>query len=166
MENQKKDFSGMFSNIVEKANKTMNSKLSKKIKINLLVWGCIVALLGVAAVIIGLYLAISQFSAIGITINVNVGAIIGGCSLFIVGGLMLGIGGQAIRAGLAIIITGIATDVLDTNVYCPVCHDKVDPNEMYCNKCGANLRANKLCECGEQNDVNDKFCRKCGKPLK
>lgn len=84
---------------------------------------------------------------------------------FIIGGIGLSISIMAVEAGFSIVVAGVASKTLDVSQYCPNCNDRVDENEIFCNTCGHNLRAKKLCDCGNQNDLNDKFCRKCGKDL-
>lgn len=79
--------------------------------------------------------------------------------------LSLTIGITLIRAGIAIIVTGEGAKFLDTAPKCPKCGDPVDQNEVYCNKCGADIRNKNKCSCGTQNDVEDVFCRSCGKKL-
>lgn len=47
---------------------------------------------------------------------------------------------------------------------CPKCGDKVDANENFCSKCGAEIY--KKCEkCETVNQAGDEFCRNCGNKL-
>lgn len=170
--NQPSQRRGMFGRIVEKANNTANSETAKKIRKHLIIWGSVAAAIGAVLFISSIVIF---FSRIVSTFNTDMSSSNFGSNfvsnivlmfvLFAVGGFILGIGVEAIRAGLAIVIAGFATKTLDVNDYCPNCKSRVDGDEIYCSKCGANLRANKLCECGFQNDLNDTFCRKCGKKL-
>jgi hypothetical protein len=161
-----KSVGGFFSKLVERANKSMNSELAKSIRKKLLIWGGIGLGVGILFTILGMVLFITGgFGAVGSMPTGIPGGIIAGVILFMLGGILVTISATAIRAGLAVVIAGVTTSFIDVNNYCPSCKDKVDPDELYCNKCGANLRANKLCSCGTQNDLGDKYCKKCGKQL-
>lgn len=157
---------GMFSKIVENANKTANNEKAKEIRTKLIRYGSI------GAVIFGIMVfggfigfAASGMSAVQSMSDGFPFGIIVSMVFFMLGGFGLSISSLAIKAGLAIVVAGITTNVLDVNDYCPKCNDRVDDNEIFCNNCGNNLRANKLCSCGTQNNLNDKFCRSCGKSL-
>ena len=170
--NNNSNYNGLFAKLIEKANErmdkvngTVNGEPAKKIRKKLLTWGGVGAGLGIAMIIAGfITFAVGGFKSVE-TMKTSVTTIIGPV-IFILGGLLMTFGIAAIRAGLAIVITGVATKSLDVNKYCPHCGDIIDEDELCCNKCGANLRENKICECGTQNDVDDEYCRKCGKKLK
>lgn len=161
---------GIFYKLVEKANKTVNSDTAKKIRKQLLIWGIAAAAAGGILMIVSLFSFVSvgfgamddpfrNFAGIGTKIALS---FVG----FFVASILLGIGTSAIKAGLAIVVAGAAAETLDINRYCPKCGDRVDGHEMFCNKCGYNLRADKKCpDCGRQNDFDDEFCTNCGKKL-
>ena len=89
-----------------------------------------------------------------------------GMIIFAISGFLLSIGVVLIKAGLTILVVGEGSKFLDTAPRCPKCGDPVEENEVYCNKCGADLRNKKKCSsCGTQNDVEDAFCRNCGNKL-
>lgn len=171
------DFKGLFSNMFNRAasrtdkvtgtiNQTFNSEKAKKTRKKLLTWGGIgigvgVALL-IAGIVLSVYGSVSGFDSGSFSIPT---LIIVSIPILIVGGIITAVGSYAIHAGLAVVITGFASKTLDMSKHCPNCGDVIDQNEKFCNKCGANLRNNKLCECGTQNDVNDQYCRNCGKKL-
>lgn len=159
------NFGGIFSKLVEKANKATNSEKAKSIRKKLLTFGIIGVVISIILTFIGFF----SFASAGMNMVDTFGGfpsgIIFSMAIFMIGGLGISISSLAIRAGLAIVVAGVAADFLDTNDYCPKCKDRVDDGEMFCNNCGHNLRANKLCTCGTQNDLNDNFCRTCGKHL-
>lgn len=158
--NNRPNYHGIFARMVEKANKTANSELAKKIRKQLLIWGAVAAAVGFALLIV----SIVSFVTIGFDFNPTRIALsfVG----FIISSIVSMVGVSAISAGLAIVAAGITTEVLDVNQYCPNCHDIVEPHEIFCNKCGYDLRARKKCpSCGHQNDVGDEYCTECGTKL-
>lgn len=166
LNNKNNSGSGFFSKIVEKANKTANSEKAKEIRSKLIKYGITGAVVSGLLVFIGfISFAASGMSAVNSASFGFPTGIIVSMFVFMLGGVGLSISSLAIKAGFSIVVAGFATDIADINQYCPKCNDRVDADEVFCNKCGHNLRANKLCSCGTQNDVNDKFCKTCGKNL-
>ena len=158
---------GFFSNLVSKANKSTNSETAKKIRKNLLVWGGVGLGFGIVLFLAGFITCVADgFSSVS-SMDFGIPAgFIAGIVLSAVGVILIPIGGIAIKAGFAIVVTGMTAKFIDNNKYCKICGDRIEGNEMFCNSCGANLRENKLCKaCGTQNELDDKFCRKCGKQL-
>lgn len=89
-----------------------------------------------------------------------------GFVIFAISGFFLSIGAVLIKAGLAVLITGEGAKFLDTAPKCPQCGNPIEEDEIYCNKCGADIRNKTKCSnCGTQNEVNDVFCRNCGNKL-
>lgn len=171
--NNNSNYKGLFAKLIEKANEqmdkvdgTINGEPAKKIRKKLLTRGGVGAGVGIMMIIAGLItFSVGEFVSVESMTTVSISTIIGPI-IFILGGFITAFSIAAIRAGLAIVITGAATKVLNVNKHCQNCGDIIDENELFCNKCGANLRENKICECGTQNDVDDIYCRKCGKKLK
>ena len=163
--NNGKGYHGFFAKIVEKANKTANSEVAKKIRKQLLVWGTVAAVVGFVLLIVSIVSFVTiGFDSGGFGFNpLRIALSFVG---FIISSAISSLGITAINAGLAIVVAGITTDVLDVNQYCPNCHDIVEPHEIFCNKCGYDLRADKKCpDCGRQNDFDDEFCTNCGTKL-
>ena len=68
--------------------------------------------------------------------------------------------------GFRIVVVGYTSDLIDETVgnNCPNCGDKISPDEIFCSKCGYQLR--KECpNCQTINSHEDKFCKKCGTEL-
>ncbi|MCF7925152.1 MAG: helix-turn-helix domain-containing protein [Candidatus Izimaplasma sp.] len=87
--------------------------------------------------------------------------------VFLLGGVVTGLSSYVLYAGLAIVVTSVASNYLDTRIKCPTCGDEVDEDEKVCSSCGTSLDGvkEKVCACGKVNKPDDVYCRKCGKPL-
>ena len=86
--------------------------------------------------------------------------------LFLPCGVLGGFGSAIASLGFKIVVTGYTTKLIDETVgnNCPKCGDKISADEIFCSKCGYQLR--KECpNCKAINSHNDKFCKKCGKEL-
>ncbi len=87
--------------------------------------------------------------------------------VFMLGGVVSAISSYVLYAGLAIVVTGVASNYLDTRAKCPTCGDEVDSDEKVCSSCGTNLDnvREKVCDCGKVNKPDDMYCRECGASL-
>lgn len=174
--------------INRKVGTTLTTEKAKSIRRNLIIWGIVITALGGIGTILGVS---KMFSGVGsfpddsqcpemgdsswysckeeasknhfsrLTSSMFGGfAIVAGCGLVLTLGIVL------IQAGLAIVIAGEGAKFLDTAPKCPKCGRSIEENEIYCSKCGTDIRNKVKCSsCGTQNEVNDAFCRNCGNKL-
>lgn len=142
-----------------------NSERAKKLRKKLLCIGLPIAIIGFAGVLTCFILfATAGFDAFGdhgFTARVMVPFVL------IIPFAIIGSVGSAISSlGFKIIIVGYTSDLIDETVgnNCPKCGDKISQDEIFCSKCGFQLR--KECpDCKTMNSHKDKFCKKCGKQL-
>lgn len=142
-----------------------NSDKAKKLRKKLLSIGLPMAIIGFLGVFVCFILFVtaghSAFGENGFTARILVPFI-----LFVPCSVVGSIGLTIASYGFKIIVTGYATNLIDETAgnNCPECGDKIDKDEMFCSKCGYQVR--KECpDCKTINSYKDKFCKKCGKEL-
>ena len=142
-----------------------NSEKAKKLRKKLLSIGLPMAIIGFVGVFVCFTLFVTAgFSGVGengFTARILVPFI-----LFVPFGVLGSFGAIIASYGFKIVVTGYATELIDETVgnNCPKCGDKISNDEIFCSKCGYQVR--KECSnCKTINSHKDKFCKKCGKEL-
>ncbi len=155
------------SRLVEKANKSTNTKEATKIRRNLINFGVFGIALGVVGITICFLLfgtfAFSLLNDIEQTMNI---------ALFLIPGALVFpsiavgvLGFISLISGLSLVIVQKTTEFIDENVYCPNCNNMTG-HDRFCNKCGASVLSDRICEkCKTLNEVDAAFCKDCGSKL-
>lgn len=48
---------------------------------------------------------------------------------------------------------------------CPECGEPIKDGDRFCDRCGTQLAAARVCACGQRNDADARFCSGCGEAL-
>lgn len=144
---------------------TANSEKAKKLRKKLLSIGLPLAILGFVGVFTCFILfataGVDAFDDHGFTARVLVPFF-----LIIPCAVVGSIGAAIASLGFRIVVVGYTSQLIDDTVgnNCPNCGDTISPDEIFCSKCGYQLR--KECpNCKTINSHEDKFCKKCGTEL-
>ena len=142
-----------------------NSERAKQLRKKLLLIGISMAIIGFTGVLICMVMFMTAgFS--GIDANGPTARIIVPFVLFMPCGIVGCIGLVIASYGFRIVVAGYTTKIIDETVgnNCPQCGDMITKDEIFCSKCGYQLR--KECKnCQTINSHADKFCKQCGKEL-
>ena len=76
------------------------------------------------------------------------------------------VGSTLVSLALKIVITGYTSNLVEETVWerCPKCGDRITKEELFCNKCGNQLRK-KCPKCDFINEPSNNYCVKCGEKL-
>ena len=162
----------MFKNLEEEikalnsdANNVANSEKAKRLRKKLLTIGLPLAIVGFLGVFVCFVLfATAGFAAFGS--NGFTARVLVPFFLIIPCAVVGGIGSTIAAYGFKIVIVGYTTKLIDNTVgnNCPKCGDKISSDEIFCSKCGYQLKKEGP-NCKTINSHKDKFCKKCGKEL-
>lgn len=61
-------------------------------------------------------------------------------------------------------IKNVKNAINDDSVTCPNCHETIDKDSLFCDKCGKKIKI-ECPKCHTINDSDGKFCKKCGEEL-
>ena len=146
-------------------NNVANCERAKKLRKKLLTIGLTMAIIGYVGVFVCFALfAILGFSSVGsegFAVTMVIPLV-----LFMPFAILGGLGTNIAALGLRIVITGFVSKAIDDKVgnNCPKCNDVIRPDEIYCSKCGYQVKK-ECADCKTINTYKDKFCKKCGKEL-
>ena len=146
-------------------NNVANSEKAKELRNKLLKIGIPLAIIGFG----GSFLCFVLFGTVGfMSLDASGfnGAILIPFFLMIPLFLLGSVGGTLISLALKIVITGYTSNLVEETVWerCPKCGDRITKEELFCNKCGHQLRK-KCPKCDFINEPSNNYCVKCGEKL-
>jgi len=144
--------------------KTANTEKAKRIRAHLLLWGGVLAVLGVGGVFTCFVLFVTGGMSLGVGEPPSARMLVP-FFLFVPLGMVGALGAALIKMGLAVVVAGITTKYVDNiNLKCAACRRNVKADEKFCPACGAAVRLACM-NCKTENDNTSTFCKGCGQKL-
>ena len=160
--------SNKLGNIIKELNANVdnasNSEKAKKWRKKLISIGLPMAIIGIIGLIVAVILFItSSQNVLNSSDSMKIPNMVLPSVLFIISMFLCVIGFTIAYLGFQIVIVGVTSKVINDAVgdNCPKCGDIITEDEVYCSKCGTQLRL-KCSKCGHINSVKYDYCENCG----
>lgn len=137
-----------------------NQEKAKKLRKRLLTVGIMLAVLGFG----GAFACFCLFAISSMNFQMENSLIL---SLLIIPCFFIGIvGAFCIYAGLAIVLTGASSKLIDKSLasHCPNCNKLIEEDALFCSNCGKSFKR-KCFTCGTINEPDSSYCKTCGTRL-
>ncbi len=156
----------LINKLVERANKSTNTKEANKIRKSLIIFGINGIFFGALGVVICLlFTSILFYDLLTNATLYDFPTFLIPLFLTILFATLALFGTLALFSGLSLVIVQKTSEFIDDNVYCPNCNN-LTGNDKYCNKCGTSVFKDRICNtCKTLNTTNATFCKECGKSI-
>ena len=146
-------------------NNVANSKKAKELRNKLLRIGVPLAVIGFGGAFC-CFIAFTLAGFMGAMDGSRIAAILVPFFLIIPFFALGSVGSTLVSLALKIVITGYTSNLVEETVWerCPKCGDRITKEELFCNKCGNQLRK-KCPKCDFINEPSNNYCVKCGEKL-